>query len=115
MCWFNNSWIVSCSFTPQRFAVKNNSFHYLSSLILSSSLSFTLSHLADFLPSLGFYHSIQEQLKRIKLTCAKQNDVESEVAVEGFEDLQGESLGHAERLSLHGLRRVQQQDDFIAC
>ncbi len=47
------------------------------------------------------------------LTCAKQDDIESEVVVDGLEDLLGDFLSHVERLSLHGLRCVQQQDDFI--
>ena len=49
------------------------------------------------------------------LTCAKEDDIESDVVVEGFEDLQGESLGCADSLPSHGLRCIKQQDDFIVC
>lgn len=91
---------VSHGFIPQRFP---SATRHLDPHLLCFTASTCTSCTLQVLPS----------YKKQKLTCAEQNDIESEVAVEGFEDLQGDSLGRAERLCRHGLRRVEQQDDFI--
>lgn len=52
-------------------------------------------------------------LKMLKPTRAEEEHVDPEVAAEGFEDLQGDPPGGEEGLSLHGLRRVHQEDHLI--
>lgn len=55
-----------------------------------------------------------EGTKTKRLTCAKQNDVDSDVGVQRLEHLHGDPLSRPQRFSLHGLGCVQHDDDFLA-
>lgn len=62
----------------------------------------------------GKKNFLEKTVKKPRRTCAKQNDVDSDVAVQRLENLHGDSLSQAQRFSLHGLRCVQHDDDFPA-
>lgn len=49
-----------------------------------------------------------------RLTCAKQNDVDSDARVQRLENLHADPLSQPQRFSLHGLGCVQHDDDFLA-
>lgn len=49
-----------------------------------------------------------------RLTCAKQNDVDSDVGVQCLQNVHADLLRPTKRLQPHGLGCVQHDDDFLA-